>query len=150
MGAINFYIPNDLVNELMKIENRSSLITELLRDYFNKGKQLKELKEEKIKQAESLNKEVDILENEIKEEEKKKEENLKLMSEEETKEADEKQQRRKENLLKMKRETFNNFEIDKEKIEQLFNEFLEEEKKNPGLRIIEFMQSKEIKRKERR
>jgi metal-responsive CopG/Arc/MetJ family transcriptional regulator len=151
MGAINFYIPNDLMAELLKIDNRSELVANLLRDYFNKGKPLKAIKEEKLKEVNNLIDEVNVLDKEITEEEAEQREREKANNKINETEEKEKELDRKQKQINTCREIFiKNWETPKEELENLLNEFFELLKQNRIKNILEFMEAKQIKRKEKK
>jgi hypothetical protein len=151
MGAINFYIPNDLMSELLQVENRSELITELLREHFNKGKPLKEIKEGKLKEAQTLIQEAEIIDKEIKEEREQREKQEKEMNNRDKKDEKEKEVERKRKQRETFREVFiRNWDIKKEEVEALLTEFITLLQDGKNCNIIEFMGFKQIKRKEKK
>jgi hypothetical protein len=150
MGAINIYLSKELTEELSKVENRSALVADLLRDYFNKGKPLTEIKEQKIKQAETLYKEVDKLEVEISEEEKQRLKDKARMDAEYDAEMAEKAKDLEEKKHAIWRESFTkNWDIPAERVDDLLSEYILLNKKQ-STTIMEFMQFKLINPKQKK
>ena len=144
MGAINIYLSKELTEELSKVENRSALVADLLRDYFNKGKPLAEIKEQKIKQIDTIAKEVEVLEEEITEEEKQRRKDKEAMDAEYDAEMADKKKRVSDMMKATWRESFTrNWNIPPERLEDLFNEFVELNERKETT-IVEFMQFKLI------
>jgi phenylalanyl-tRNA synthetase alpha subunit len=149
MGTINFYLPKDLIEELDKVQNRSALVADLLRDYFNKGKPLTEIKEQKIKQIDTIAKEVEVLEEEISEEEKQRRKDKEAMDLEYDEVQKEKKQRVSDMIKATWHESFvKNWDIPADRLEDLFNEFVFLNESQP-ITIIEFMQFKLIQPKQK-
>lgn len=150
MGTINFYLSKDLVDELEKVPNRSALVADLLREHFNKNKPLKEIKEEKIKQIDSIAKEVDKLEEEISEEEKQRRIQKALMDAQYDEEMKEKEEKRKERMKALWHEIFiKNWEIEPDKLEDLFNEYVSMNE-SQQISIFDFMKIKLINPKNKK
>jgi galactokinase/mevalonate kinase-like predicted kinase len=151
MGAVMFYIPTDLMFELTQVANRSELITNLLREHFSKGKPLEELKAQKIKESQSLLLEAKKIDKEIiaeKEEKLKQEQEAKRLLEIEDKEKE--AERKQDQYNRFKDIFLKNWDINKENIDSLVNEFIQLIKEDKVKNIIEFMELKQIKRKEKK
>lgn len=149
MGALMFYIPQDIIQEVLKLSNRSEVVTNFLREYFEKEKPKFELQQKMVQQSLNLMNKADILALEIKQEEQQKlmeeeqEEHLKILERKE-KEADLKQKRgaiQKELFLR-------NWEIKKEEAGNLAEEYLLLYDSGKVKNTIEYMELKGFKRKE--
>jgi hypothetical protein len=141
-------LPDELNDKLKLEENASGLITKLLTDHYFLVTSPMEKLEEVKKDIEKRNQEAESLQIKINEMERKKEEivNRELEKEATKEDSEEVWERRK----RLQREAFNNYEVEKDKAEELFLEFfnlLREKKVN---NMVEFMQSKQIKRREKK
>lgn len=150
MGSTIFYIPDELMNDLKSIGNRSALVTSLLREFFEKvkAKPSKEQKQQKLFEAQSLIKEAQDIDKQIIEEEEKR-----AKEEERNRQIDNIQREEKEKEIKeRRREGFKdifikNWEINREDVYPLLDEFLELLDSEKIKNILEFMELKQIRRK---
>lgn len=146
MGAIQIYLPKEIMNELYeKIENKSQLIQNLLKEYFNKSKPLKEIKEDLIKEAEKKKQEVKQIEKEeeeIKKEKEEKEERSRIITEKFEKE---KRERNFEKIRLNTLEVIKKYQVSEEESLNLLEEYL---KIRDNVRLFEFMEKKGILKKE--
>ena len=151
MGSTIFYVPDDLMSELKQVGNRSALITELLREYFNKAKPLEELRQTKLKESQTLIQEAEILDKEIKQEKEqllKQEQEAKKLTEAEDKEKEAERKQKQRNTFK---DIFlKNWETSKEEVESLLDEFFKLIKEEKIVNVLGFMELKQIKRKEKK
>ena len=141
---IIFNIDQDLAQTCKDMENRSLFLNDLLRETFNKDKPLTLIKQEKEKKAMELVQEAEQLETEISKEEKAKQEAKAKMDAEYDIEMQEKKKRVSDMIKATWRESFTrNWNIPPERLEDLFNEFVELNERKETT-IIEFMQFKLI------
>ena len=143
------YLPEDLYEKLKGEENSSALIQTLLRNHYSLVESPKDKLDEIKKNIEKQNQEAHILEKRVEEMEKRKDEIVQRGIEEAEKNeynSKDKWERQRPFL----REVFNNWEIEKDKIEGLFDEFFDLIQEGKVGNIIEFMQIKKINKKEKK
>jgi hypothetical protein len=148
MAQRYIYLSDELNEKLKLEENVSNLIQRLLLNHYSLTtspiEKLEEVKrdiEKKNQEAESLRIKVEIME-------KKKEEIVKRELEEESLKED--SEERWQRIKKLQREVFNNYDWDKERVEELFNEFFGLLKEGKIKNLIEFAEMKQVKRKEKK
>jgi ABC-type phosphate transport system auxiliary subunit len=138
-------IPEDLNDKLKLEENASKLIQQLLNNHYNLIQTPKEKLDEVKHEIEKKTQEAEALINKVNAMELKKAEILNNQIAEAAKEED--STRRLQLRKQLFREAFNSYDIPKEKIEDLFNEFMKMFEENKIERVVEFMQLKQIERK---
>jgi hypothetical protein len=141
-------LPDELNDKLKLEENASGLITKLLIDHYSLVTSPIEKLEEVKREIEKRSQEANSLQIKIDEMQRRKDEIVEQELQKETNKEDSEEvwERRK----RLQREAFNNYEVEKDKAEELFLEFFNLLREKKVSNIIEFMQSKQIKRKEKK
>ena len=148
MAQRYIYLNEELNNKLKEEENASALICKLLMNHYELTNSPIDKLDELKREIEKKNQEAESLRNKIQEMENKRE---KVIEEEIKKEnaredSDEVWERRK----KLQREAFNNYDVEKEKAGEVFEEFFVLLKSGLVKNMVEFCEEKGIKRKEKK
>jgi len=141
-------LTEELNNKLKQEDNASALISVLLVNHYNLTQSPKDKLDEIKKEIEIRNQQVNSLQIKVDDMEKKKDEIVEeRIKEESVKEDTEETWNRRRALQK---EAFNNYMVDKDTADELFNEFFGLLRSNYVSNIVEFMLKKGIKRKEKK
>lgn len=150
MTKINkiFCLDAEIIEELKILPNASAFVNQMLKDYFMTSKPIKDELEEKRKELQELQEQTKELEVKTKEieyiEEKNKEEEVKK------KEEYENSNERWNKLSAIQLDAFKMYEVPKDKLQELFKEYILMLKDGEVHNIIEYMKLKRINKHEKK